>query len=216
MSDRQVFNTENGKHALSQHNQQLINHLENLWRQPPTLSSESLKRINEILEQFPEAYKISGMTKIAEYLASLMGLHYLDIIATFQQKAEDEDISQEERRQTLSGIMPELFSEMMGISKQIVTRDLDALVTLSNITLSLYTLSQVNTAEEAQSWMYELPIIYRQQLRQEHLITSLQLYLTTAKASTTVSFSGTVSWPDSLPASVEVPPITAPNMPKIA
>ena len=86
---------------------------------------------------------------MAEYLVSNMSLHFLDRVATFQQKAEGEGIDKEERVQTLLGIMPELFPEMMGIGKHVYIRTLDDLITLSNITFSLYTLSRVDTAEEA-------------------------------------------------------------------
>ncbi len=145
---------------------------------------------------------------MAEYLVSTMSLHFLDIVATFQQKAEGEGIDREERAQTLRGIMPELFPEMMGISKQVFIRTLDDLITLSNITFSLYTLSQVETAEDAQGWMYELPVLYRRQLMQEHLITNLQVQWTVTKSATTMRFSGTTSWKSSLPSPVEVLPTT--------
>jgi len=101
-----------------------------------------------------------------------------------------------------------LFPEMMGISKQVFIRTLDDLITLSNITFSLYALSQVNTAEDAQGWMYELPVLYRRQLVQEHLITNLQVQWTVTKSTTTLSFSGTTSWKSSLPSPVEVSPTT--------
>ena len=152
---------------------------------------------------------------MAEYLVNTMSLHFLDIVATFRQKAENEGIDREELMQTLRGIMPDLFLEMMGISKQVFIHTLDDLTTLSNITLSLYTLSQVDTAEEAQGWMYELPVLYRRQLVQENLVTNLQFQLTTTKSSTTVRFSGTASWKSSLPSPIEVSP-TINKMPIIA
>ena len=141
---------------------------------------------------------------MAEYLVNAMSLHFLDIVATFQQKAENEGIDREELVQTLHDLMPDLFLEMMGISKQVFIRTLDDLTTLSNITFSLYTLSQVDTAEEAQSWMYELPVLYRRQLVQEHLVTNLQVQWTTTKSSTTMRFSGTASWKSSLPSPIKV------------
>jgi hypothetical protein len=208
MQNKQVPIFENEEQSLSLRTQQLISHLEDLWRQPYQPSSEILKRITEFLAQLPEPYQALGMTKIAEYLANNMSIHFLEIIATFQQKAENEGIGREERIQTLRGVIPELFPEMMGISKQVFIRTLDDLATLSNITFSLYTLSQVDTAEEAQGWMYELPALYWRQLAQERLITNMQVHLTITKASTTMRFSGTTSWKSSLPSPVEVPPLT--------
>jgi len=214
MQDKPVSIPDNTGQSLSLRTQQLIHYLEELWKPSYQPSSEKLKRVIESLAQFPEPYQAFGITKIAEYFAGIMGLHFLDIVATFQQKAEAEGIDREERIQTLQGIMPELFPEMMGISKQVFIRTLDDLVTLSNITFSLYTLSQVNTAEDAQGWMYELPVLYRRQLVQEHLITNLQVQLTVTKSTSTMRFSGTTSWKSSLPSPVEVsqPTIQAPTI----
>lgn len=205
MQDKQVPIPDNLGQSLSLRTQQLITHLDELWKRPYQPSSEMLKRVIEFLAQLPEPYQALGITKIAEYLVSNMSLHFLDLVATFQQKAEGEGIDREERIQTLRGIMPELFPEMMGISKQVFIRTLDDLITLSNITFSLYTLSQVETAEDAQGWMYELPVLYRRQLVQEHLITNLQVQWTVTKSATTMRFSGTTSWKSSLPRPVEVP-----------
>jgi hypothetical protein len=208
MQDKQVPIFENKEQSPSLRTQQLINHLEELWKPPYQPSSEMLKRVIEFLAQLPEPYQALGITKIAEYLVSNLSLHFLDILAIFQQKAEGEGIDSEERIQTLRGIMPELFPEMMSISKQVFIRTLDDLITLSNITFSLYTLSQVNSAEEAQGWMYELPVLYKRQLVQEHLITNLQVQLTVTKSAMTMRFSGTTSWKSSLPSPVEVTPTT--------
>ena len=208
MQNKQVPIFENKEQSPSLHTQQLINRLEELWKRPYQPSSEMLKRVIEFLAQLPEPYQALGITKIAEYLVSNLSLHFLDILAIFQQKAEGEGIDSEERIQTLRGIMPELFPEMMSISKQVFIRTLDDLITLSNITFSLYTLSQVNSAEEAQGWMYELPVLYKRQLVQEHLITNLQVQLTVTKSAMTMRFSGTTSWKSSLPSPVEVTPTT--------
>jgi hypothetical protein len=208
MPDKHVPISENEEQLLSLRNQQLISYLEDLWKRPYRPSSETLKRIIAFLTQFPETYQVLGMTKIAEYLASTLSLHFLDIMAIFQQKAEAEGIGKEEQIETLRGVMPELFPEMMGISKHILVRSLDDLVTLGNITLSLYTLSQVDTAEEAQGWMYELPVLYWRQLTQERLITNIQVQLTVTEYSTTMRFSGATSWKSSLPNPVEVSPAT--------
>lgn len=176
MQDKQISIPDNEEHSLSLRTQRLINYLEDLWKRPYQPSSEILKGITEFLTQLPEPYQMIGMTKIAEYFVSRMGLHFLDIMTTFQRKAENEGISGEERIQTIQGTMPELFLDMMGLSKEVYIRSLDDLVTLGNITFSLYTLSQVSTAEEAQNWMYELPILYRRQLAQERLLANIQAH----------------------------------------
>ena len=204
MQDKQVPSFEHEEQSLSLRTQQLVNYLEDLWERPHEPSPEILKRITEFLSQLPSPYQALGMTKIAEHLVSMMSLHFLNIMAIFHQKAEDEGIDREERTETLQGVMPELFSEMMGISKHIHIRSLDDLVTFTNITFGLYTLSQVDTAEEAQGWMYELPVTYRRQLSQERLIANLQVQLTVTENLTTMRFSGSTSWQSSLPKPVEV------------
>ena len=204
MQDEQISIPRYEGNALSQRSQHLINYLEGLWHRPHEPSSDTFKRIAELILRLPEPYQAMGITKIAEYLVSNMGLHFLDIMAMFQQKATDEGISVEEQAKTFRGVMLELFPEIMGLSKHVVTRSLDDLVTLCNITFSLYTLSQVDSAEEAQSWMYELPILYRRQLSQERLVTNIQTQVIITKSSTSTRVRGYTAWDSSLPDPVQV------------
>jgi hypothetical protein len=199
MQDEQVSIPDHEESAISQRSLRLINYLESLWQSPHGPSPEVFKRIMEFIVHLPEPFQTMAMTKIAEYLASNMGLHFLDIMATFQQKAADEGISREDQAKTFRSVLLEMFPEIMGLSKHIVTRSLDDLVTLCNITFSLYTLSQVDSAEDAQSWMFELPIMYSRQLRQEHLITPVQTQLIVTKNSTTTRVRGYTAWDSSLP-----------------
>lgn len=171
MQDQQVTTFKIKEQPPSLRTQQLINYLEDLWKRPHEPSSDMLKRITGLLSQLPEPYQALAMTKIAQYFVSRMGLHFLDLMAIFKREAVNEGTDVEECIQVLNGIIPELFSEMMGMSKHIHLRSLDDLVTLTNITFGLYTLSHVDTAEEAQGWMYELPVVYWRQLSQEHLIS---------------------------------------------
>jgi hypothetical protein len=167
----------NGELTLSPRVQQLMSHLETLWQRPYQPSPEMLKRISEFLSQLPEPYQALGITKIVEYFTSSMGLHFIDLMAKFQQNATLEGMDKEEIVATLEGAITEFFPEMMGISKQVLTRSLDDLVTLSNISFSLYSLSQADTVEDTQSWIYELPTVYLRHLSQEHLITNMQVQL---------------------------------------
>jgi len=86
MQDKQVSNFEHEEQSLSLRTQQLISYLEDLWERPHKPSPEILKRITEFLSQLPGPYRALGMTKIAEYFVSTMSLHFLDIMAIFQQK----------------------------------------------------------------------------------------------------------------------------------
>lgn len=180
MQDRQVRMQKNDEYAVSQTTQHLIEQLENLWQQPQVLSPEKLKQIVDFVAHFPEPYKAMGITKIAEHLVGNMGLHFLDIMATFQEKALKEGIDLEECEGTFQDIMEEQFPIMMEITKNVSVQSLEELVTLSNITIGLYRLSRVDTAERAQRWMYKLPKLYYSQLAQEHLLTSSQFQFTVA------------------------------------
>src|SRR6266849_4851992 len=116
----------------------------------------------------------TSLTTIAESLVSSMELHYLDILATFREKAGQEGIDAEEQEATLVDSMTEVFPLLMGLSKRIVVQSLDDLATLSAITIGLYGLSHVESAEQAQRWIYSLPKVYMRQLAQEHLFANPQ------------------------------------------
>lgn len=174
MLDERFSIQQNDEQMLLQRMQRLIESIGELWQHPYRLPSENLKRIIEFAVHFPEAYRAMALTKIAECLVDNMGLHFLDIMTTFQQKAEQEGIDREEREATFQDIMPELFPSMMRLSRNLSIHSLDDLIRLSNITFGLYGLSQVETAEEAERWIYTLPKVYHSQLEQDHLISSAQ------------------------------------------
>ena len=177
MQDKEISMQNNDQYAVSPNTQRLIEQLEEL-RLPQELSPEKLKHIIDFIAHFPEPYRAMGITKIAEYLVSNMGLHFLDIMATFQEKAQQEDIDQEECEGTFHDITEELFPIMMGLTTNVSVQSLEDLLTLSNITIGLYRLSRVDTAERAQRWLYKLPKLYSSQLAQEHLLASPRFQFT--------------------------------------
>src|SRR5579864_7040438 len=124
MENKQIPIFRNEELPLSPRTQQLISHLETLWKRPCQPSPEMLKRISEFLTQLPDSYQALGISKIAEYFTSSMGLHFLDLMARFQQNAKLEGMDKEEIVATLEGAITEFFPEMMGISKQVLTRSL--------------------------------------------------------------------------------------------
>lgn len=156
---------------LSQRIRHLIDFLAELWQRPHQPSPDRLQDTIEFVVEFPEPYRAMAMTKVAEYLVDVMGLHYLDIMTTFRQKAEEEGIDTEEREGTFQDIMAEFYPAMMRLNRNISIHSLDDLINLSNITFGLYGLSEVNSAERAQRWLYRLPRLYYDQLAGEHLIT---------------------------------------------
>jgi len=164
----------NDEQEQSERAQQLIESLKELWQYPYLPSPDQMQRIIEFVVHFPEPYRAMAMTEFAEHLVNSMGLHYLDLMTTFRQKAEEEGIDQKEREGTYQDIMAELYPTMMQLSRNISVHSLNDLVTLSNISSSLYELSQADSAEEAQDWMYTLPKVYHNQLARERLIGNLQ------------------------------------------
>ncbi len=189
MPDERLSVQQNDEQMLLQRTQHLIESFGELWQHPSQLSSEKLKRIIEFAVHFPEAYRAMALTKIAEYLVDNMGLHFLDIMTIFEQKSEQEGIDREEREATFQDIMPELFPSMMRLSRNLSIHSLDDLIRLSNITFGLYGLSQVETAEEAQRWIYTLPKVYHSQLEQAHLVSSAQGQVTVTIRAEIVSSS---------------------------
>ena len=109
---------------------------------------------------------------IAEKLVSSMTVHYLDILATFRQKAEQEGIDAEEQTATVVDSMVDLFPILAGLDTRVAVRTLDELMTLAAITVGLYGLSNAETAEQAQHWLYALPREYARQLAQERMLVS--------------------------------------------
>ena len=226
MLDERFSIQTNDELALSQRIRHLIDSLAELWQRPHQPSSERLQHIVEFVIEFPEPYRAMAMTKVAEYLVDAMGLHYLDIMTTFRQKAEEEGIDTEEREGTLQDIMADLYPAMMRLNRSISIHSLDDLINLSNITFGLYGLSQVNSAERAQRWLYRLPRLYHDQLAQEHLITDSQGQVTislqaeirsSAKKQPqfiTVTGRTTFSWnlPDPGLTTTTNPAITNPNI----
>lgn len=207
MQNERVSLQKDDERTVSQRTRYLVEYLENLWQRPHEISGDSLKRITDFIVHLPEPYQVyqsMAMSKIAEYLVNIMGLHFLHLVALFQEKAGLEGIDTEEHAAILHSITTEVLPEMMSLSKHVVVRSIDDLVTLSNITFGLYTLSQVETAEDAQNWLYELPILYRRQLVQERLVTSLQAQIIVTRNTTISHAKGYISWDSSLPAPIPV------------
>jgi len=154
--------------------QRIIEYLEDLWKRPHTPSHDDLKRITEFVIGLPEEYRTVGLTTIANHFVNGMGLHMLDNMAKFQQKAEQEGISPKECRKTFDNVLPETFQVLATLSRQVSVTSLDGLAILSNISIALYTLSRADSAEEAQTWLYELPEAYHNELVEKNLVVNLQ------------------------------------------
>lgn len=165
MQDRQLPAQRNNQQSITTRSERLLQHLEDLWQNYQNPSFETLRRI---ISTLPEPYRTMGIEAIAERLVNDSKLHFLDIIATFYERAEQEGISTEERDETLQDASVDAF-RFMQLSKQLSVNTLDGLLTLGNTTLGLLQLSRVNNAEDAQTWIYRLPVLYNNKMEQEHL-----------------------------------------------
>jgi len=167
---------QNYEHAVSSplRTQRILEHLEQQLKRSHEPSHEDFKRIIEAVLSVPEAYRTVGLTTIAEHFVNGIELHLLALVAIFQEKAEREGISLKERQTTLNDVLPEAFQTLAALSKQVSVKSLDELAALNNVTLRLYTLSSVETAEDARRWLYELPATYSRRLRQAGLLVDEQ------------------------------------------
>jgi hypothetical protein len=196
MQDQQRSLQHNGEHAVSPSSriQHILEHLEKLLRRPHEPSHDEFRHITEFIISLPEEYRAVGLTTIAEHFVNGMELHMLAIMATFQQRAEQEGISQEERQSTFNDILPQMFQTLAMLSKQISVKSLDELAALSNITVALYTLSRAETAQEAQKWLYELPTTYCRRLVQAGLLVEIQSHKRETENQPVASASNFVDW----------------------
>ena len=133
---------------ISQRTQLLVDSLKDLWSRPHKPSDEELNRVLDFVVHLLDPYRAAALTAIAENLVSSIGLHYLDILTTFREKAEQEGIDAKEQEATLVDRLTELFPLLMGLGKRIVVQSLDDLATLSAIIIGLYGLSHAETAEQ--------------------------------------------------------------------
>jgi hypothetical protein len=167
---------QNQEHAVSAslRTQHILEHLEMQLKRSHEPSHDDFKRIIESVLDIPEAYRTIGLTTIAEHFVNGMELHLLALVSTFQEKAEQEGISLKERQTTLKDVLPEVKQTLETLSKKVFVGSLDELAALNNITISLYTLSNAESAQEAQKWLYELPTTYSRRLRQAGLLLDEQ------------------------------------------
>lgn len=145
----------------------LLHRLEELWQYPHELPFETMKNL---LIELPEEDRVVAVEALAEHLVHLMKLHFLDIMAKFHQMAREEEMDAEERDEIASDARQELLPMLERLGKQLSIHSVKELVLLANITIGLSNLSHVESAEQAERWLYRLPRMYRDRLVGEHLV----------------------------------------------
>lgn len=159
---------------LSQRSRRIVEHLKSAWQRQESLSPDALARMIELVVSLPDEYRNIGLQTIAGEVVSSMHLHMLGLVETFQQKAEQEGIRAKHRDETLNETLPEIFDIIKKTDGKVIIRSLDDLAALVNITTSLLMMSKTDVAEEAQSWLYELPSLYYNRLLHEKLVVEKQ------------------------------------------
>ena len=175
MQDNQRSELQQSEHNVSpsQRIQRLLEHLDTQWKREHEPSPDDFKRLTEFVTTLPDPYKMQGLQTVAEHIVNGMSLHLLELLATFQEKALQEEISLKERDETLSELVPEVYQLLATLARGISVKSLDELVALHNITIPLYTLSKADTAEEAQTWLFELVDTYPRRLSKAGLLVAI-------------------------------------------
>lgn len=94
----------------------------------------------------------------------------LYLLTMFQQNAEQERISAEERQRVIESTLPETFRILDSLHNQVSIQSIDDIGALGGIVIGLQMLSETDSAKEAQNWLYELPAMYYHQLVEENLV----------------------------------------------
>jgi hypothetical protein len=172
MNDKDKSTSADREHTISSslYTQRILDFLDKQLERPHEPSNSDFRSIIESVMAEPEIYRTPGLTVIAEHFVNGMQLHLLDLVAIFRRKAMQEGLTLGEYETTLNDVLPETFSAIEKLRKQISIQSLDELVALYNITIKLYTLSSVETAEEAQQWLYDLPSTYIRRLEQAGML----------------------------------------------
>lgn len=149
--------------------EKLLTYLGEVWQRLHEPSADDLQQVTQFIMALPEPYRTQGLQTIVRHLTSYMSLHLLKLMTTFQQKAEAEGIDAGEVAATFADLLPESF-QMLELCTHIAVHSIDDLIDLTNITVGLAGLSRVDTAERAQHWMYTLPHIYVNQIKEENFV----------------------------------------------
>lgn len=154
----------------AQRTRRFIDYLGNLWQRPHEPSIKELKHIAEFAVTLPTEEKLASFRAIAHHFVNAMSLHCLEVMAIFRIKAEQEGIAQEEITGTFEDVFSETWHILDGVNMYLSIQSLEDVVNLAHITIGLYELYQIESAEDAQSVMYDLPSIYYDSLARTQLI----------------------------------------------
>ena len=141
-----------------------------LWQRFYKPSSETLTDVAALVLELPEPYKMMGLKILADSFTTLISLHYLDVIATFKNNAEQEGIDKQEQKETIDEVVSEWLQKMVELSSNTLIQSPEDLIKLIKITVGTYGLSRPGSAEHAQEISYSLPSMYCEPLERAGLL----------------------------------------------
>lgn len=130
-------------HDTSSRTQRLVEYLGTLAKRDYEPSADVLKDITHFVFNLAEPYRTIGLRALAAHFVNSMSLYYLQLMATFQEKAEKEGFEQEEMIDTFDDIMPQWLQKIMELDFIVTAQSADDLVKLANITIGLFRPSQL-------------------------------------------------------------------------
>lgn len=157
-----------------QRNQHIIEHIKDAWGDLQQPTPEKIVRILDSLRTLPEQDAKVGLETIATYLTNTMAVHLFDLLAIFQEKAEQEGFSAADREEILNDVLPDVIKLVQELKEHVTANSIEALAILANTTIGLQMLSTTDSADDAHSWLYELPSICHGQLSERKLLISTQ------------------------------------------
>ena len=160
---------------ISQRNQRIIAHIKESWSDLPQPTPERIATILGFLHSLPEQAAKVGLETIAAYLTNTMSVHLFDLLATFQERAEQEGFSAADREEILKDVLPDILKLVKELKEHVTVSSLDDLAILGNTTIGLQVLSMIDSADDAQSWLYQLPYICQYQLAERNLLDDKQV-----------------------------------------
>jgi hypothetical protein len=149
----------------------VIEYLQDSWQSLRDTTPDVTASIAKFITDLPEQYKKLAINLVANHINNTMGLHFLTLLATFEEKADQDGISPEDCQETLADALPETLRILGKITTHLSIQSLDDLGTLCNIASSLITLTETSSAEEAENWIDSLPALYYRQLERKNFIS---------------------------------------------
>jgi hypothetical protein len=156
---------------LATRTQRVIEQLEDAWQSLLAIAPpRRLTEISQLIDDLPEPQQAQARNWIAKYMISTMSLHFLSLMATLRDHAEEEDILPSDCPETFEETFPPTFEILGKLDANIRIRSLDDLVLLGYSTESLEALSEPTSATKSQSWLYDLAEVYEHRLQELHII----------------------------------------------